>query len=318
VLRGDTSITTTTVKVISPRVPIDSIGQEFNYFPLEGTALQVINDKVAYFNESENSEVADTIPSLGLSTLSSVKCEVNPFKTQRELYYFNNQYSKQLKVANDTTKPLFRLFADDIEVRDGNEVSANPILTVFMDDNIRLPFTEPSLFKSKRYDGKIPDLESTYKFFTTLEVSKLANALPNSKLAFTFKPILDFGRHELKVRGSDIFGNEQTATWTFSVAKEIQIKTSNITPNPVSNSAIFNFVYRGTQQDFVVQIDIFDNMGRVVRSLGKKSRLGSNQIEWDGLDLNGESLSQGVYHYRIYFNEFGAESPQNGTFIIVR
>ncbi len=318
VLRSDTTVVKATVQDISLRSPTTTATSQVLYFPIDGSALEVINDKSLLFDSHQTASIVDTMPTIGLATLTSVRYDVNNAKGIRELYYFNNLAMASLKVTDDTVKPTFRLFADNTEVQNGTEVSATPKLVVVMDDNVKLPFTEASLFKTKRYDGKIPDLEASYKFYTTSELSTLPFAKTTSKLAFSFMPTLSFGTHELKVRGADIFGNEQTTSWTFTVANEIKITSGSIAPNPVTSNATFTYIYRGTQQDYPVQVDIFDNLGRVVRSLQKVSRLGTNTIEWDGLDENSISLSQGVYHYRIFVKEFGAESPQNGTFTIVR
>ena len=55
-----------------------------------------------------------------------------------------------------------------------------------------------------------------------------------------------------------------------------------------------------------VNLEIFDFMGKKVATLveGESYDAGNYSVVWDGLDLNGEVASDGVYFYKLSTSEF--------------
>ena len=59
-------------------------------------------------------------------------------------------------------------------------------------------------------------------------------------------------------------------------------------------------------EESVVTIQIYDIMGRVVRSLvsGEKELTGYHQVMWDGTNNYGDGVSAGMYLYVIQAGKF--------------
>ena len=57
-------------------------------------------------------------------------------------------------------------------------------------------------------------------------------------------------------------------------------------------------------ENMAVQIDIFDNLGRVVKNLFNGNQgAGNKKIVWYANDNNGQPVSAGVYFYSIVAGE---------------
>jgi len=68
-------------------------------------------------------------------------------------------------------------------------------------------------------------------------------------------------------------------------------------PNPFNNSV--NLLFFASDENYV-ELDVIDLMGRKIADIYKgKSRVGNNRFTWDGVDLNGNDVSSGVYFVRL-------------------
>ena len=77
----------------------------------------------------------------------------------------------------------------------------------------------------------------------------------------------------------------------------IQFSLSQNYPNPFNPSTIISY---GISEDSFVSIDIYDMRGRAVRNLvSQKQVSGRYSVSWDGNDAGGNSVSAGVYIYKL-------------------
>jgi flagellar hook assembly protein FlgD len=68
-------------------------------------------------------------------------------------------------------------------------------------------------------------------------------------------------------------------------------------PNPFNPRTTISYTL---PRDMSVVLAIYDVEGRLVRTLHAGSaRAGRNEIEWDGTDARGETVSSGIYLYRL-------------------
>ena len=65
-----------------------------------------------------------------------------------------------------------------------------------------------------------------------------------------------------------------------------------------------------------VTIEVLDQNGQILRSLQSTSpgTPGAHQVQWDGLDADGERLSEGVYRFRVKAVNGNQEPVSNFTF----
>ena len=73
-------------------------------------------------------------------------------------------------------------------------------------------------------------------------------------------------------------------------------------PNPFNSTTIFNFeIYKNTH----ISLSIYNILGQKITELTNKDYLpDSYVIQWDGKDLNGATISSGVYFYQMQAGEF--------------
>ncbi len=116
-------------------------------------------------------------------------------------------------------------------------------------------------------------------------------------------PSLSYGAHTVEIEASDNMGNRSTGDLWFEVVSAADFEVRNVAnyPNPFPDGG-----ETGTWLMFQlpgpasVRIDIFTVGGRRVRTLDDiPASAGANQIYWDGLDVVGDELANGVYLYRI-------------------
>jgi hypothetical protein len=68
-------------------------------------------------------------------------------------------------------------------------------------------------------------------------------------------------------------------------------------PNPFNPQTVIRFYLAG---EHAVQLCIFDAAGRLVRTLADKNySMGKYAISWDGKDVRGAAVTNGVYFYRL-------------------
>ena len=82
----------------------------------------------------------------------------------------------------------------------------------------------------------------------------------------------------------------------------LQFKNYQNFPNPFNPSTILKY---DLLKDSFVDITVYDMLGNVVNNLVNKSQnSGSHSVQWDATNNQGESVSAGVYLYKIQAGEF--------------
>ncbi len=264
--------------------------------------------------------IIDTVKfnTLGFPGLNTIWVEFNPINTstnyydQLEQYHFNNIAQKYFFVNRDNMNPLLDVTFDGIHILDGDLVSAKPeILISLKDENKYLELNDPNLFKvyiknPNSIDDEIvtetDSLGNTQLYWTPAQLPK-----NSCKLLYTPSKLND-GIYQLRVSATDISSNE-SGKYDYLVNFEVENK-STITnvfnyPNPFSTSTRFVFTLTGSQIPDEFTIEIMTISGKLVKiiDLAEEStiRIGKNITDyfWDGTDMYGDKLANGVYFYRV-------------------
>jgi hypothetical protein len=239
--------------------------------------------------------------------------EVNPDNDQPEQYHFNNFIYKTFVVKGDNYNPLLDVTFDGVHILNRDIVSARPhILIKLKDENKFLALGDTSLMKiqirfpdgtlrSYRYDN------DTVKFTP----ANLANGENTATIDFT--PLLpgEDDEYELIVSGKDAVGNKAGDAEfhvIFRVVGKPMISNLLNYPNPFTTSTAFVFTVTGTQPPQNIRIQILTITGKVVREITSNElgpvHIGRNitEFKWDGTDMYGQKLGNGVYLYRVLTN----------------
>jgi hypothetical protein len=239
--------------------------------------------------------------------------EINPDNDQQEQYHFNNFIYKNFVVRGDNYNPLLDVTFDGVHILNRDIVSARPhILIKLKDENKFLALSDTSLMKiqirfpdgtlrSYRYDN------DTVRFTP----ANLANGDNTATIDFT--PLLpgEDDEYELIVSGKDAVGNKAGDAEfhvIFRVVGKPMISNLLNYPNPFTTSTAFVFTVTGTQPPQNIRIQILTITGKVVREITSNElgpvHIGRNitEFKWDGTDMYGQKLGNGVYLYRVLTN----------------
>ena len=265
--------------------------------------------------------IIDTIKysTLNLSNLNSIWIEYNPIDTvtgtyyQNEQYHFNNLAVKYFYVKKDITNPLLDVSFDGRYIMNGEIVSAKPeILIKLKDENKYLALNDTALFKI--FITNTTTQEEKRIYFTNIlkpeeSLEWTPASLPNNSCKIIYRPTFtEDGIYRLRVQAKDISNN-------FSGANDYVIEFEIITqstishllnyPNPFSTNTRFVFELTGSELPDDLRIEIFTISGKLVKVIYLDElgpiRIGRNITEyaWDGKDMYGDRLANGVYFYRV-------------------
>ena len=120
--------------------------------------------------------------------------------------------------------------------------------------------------------------------------------------------------YELIVSGKDVAGNKAgnlDYRVSFKVISKPMISNLLNYPNPFTSSTAFVFTITGTDVPQNIRIQVLTITGKIVREI-TKSELGPLHVgrnitdfKWDGTDMYGQKLANGVYLYRVLTNHNG-------------
>ncbi len=238
---------------------------------------------------------------------------VNPDNDQPEQYFFNNFLYKTFRVSDDNTDPVLDVTFDGIRIMDKDIVSAKPHIQIKLEDENRfLMLNNPEDILIKlRYPG-----ENTYRQYLwntdTLRFNP-ASAGADANIALVdFFPELNVdskdGEYELIISAKDRTGNragDMDYKVSFQVYNKPMISNLLNYPNPFSTSTSFVFTLTGSKVPDEFKIQIFTVTGKIVREITRQElgniHVGTNitDYKWDGTDMFGQPLANGVYLYRL-------------------
>ncbi len=238
--------------------------------------------------------------------------EFNPDNHQPEQFHFNNLLYKSFYVKGDKFNPLLDVTFDGVHILNNDIVAAKPnILIKLKDENRFLALKDTGLMKVQIiYPGG-----RTRNFNFNNDTMRFipANITAGDNTAsIELKPFLtEDGDYELIVSGKDVSGNEAGALnfhSKFTVINKPMISELLNYPNPFTTSTAFVFTLTGSQIPQNMRIQILTITGKVVREITKDElgaiHIGRNitDFKWDGTDMYGQKLANGVYIYRVLTN----------------
>lgn len=244
---------------------------------------------------------------------NTIFVDVNPNNAQPEQYHFNNILFKDLYVKADNFNPLLDVTFDGVHILNKDVVSSKPhILVNLKDENRFLALADTSLIKVQvRFplpDGTIHN----YYFGDSMRFTPANLSTGNNTATIEFLPYFpEDGEYELIVSGKDVIGNiagNLDYHVTFTVINKPMITNLLNYPNPFTTSTAFVFKITGSEVPQNMRIQILTITGKVVREITIDElgplHVGQNitEFKWDGTDMYGAKLANGVYLYRVLTN----------------
>ncbi len=310
-------------KNISP-VKFDSLMKiKFTITDRNNTA-QVINiPKGKILISGDTLSVKYTIDSRNFPGNNVLYIEFNPDNDQLEQHHYNNVLYKGFYVKEDRVNPLLDITFDGIHILNKDIVASKPaILVKLKDENRFLALKDTSLIKVQ---VRFPDLTlHSYSFGDTMRFIPANLSSGENTASIEFRPYFpDDGEYELIVSGKDEIGNTAgvySYRILFNVINKPMISNMLNYPNPFTTSTAFVFTVTGSEVPQNIRIQILTITGKIVREITSNElgpiHIGRNitDFKWDGTDMYGQPLGNGVYIYRVLTNLNGKKLDKYDTF----
>jgi hypothetical protein len=237
--------------------------------------------------------------------------EVNPNNDQIEQVHFNNILFKDFYVRPDNFNPLLDVTFDGVHILNKDIVAAKPHIFIKLKDESRfLALSDTSLLKVQII---FPDQTiHNYNFGDTMRFNPANLSSGENSASIDLMPYFTLdGDYELVVSGKDAAGNKAGALEyhvMFNVINKPMISNLLNYPNPFTTSTAFVFTVTGSEVPQNIRIQVLTITGKVVREITKDElgpiHIGRNitEFKWDGTDMFGAKLANGVYLYRVLTN----------------
>ena len=245
---------------------------------------------------------------------NSLFVEFNPDEDQPEQFHFNNILFKDFYVKPDKYNPLLDVTFDGVHILNKDIVASKPQILIKLKDESRfLELKDQSLLTLQlRY----PDQSiRTFEYGDTMRFIPANISQGENTASIDFKPYLpEDGEYELIVTGKDVMGNKAgnlEYRVVFNVINKAMISNLLNYPNPFTTSTAFVFTVTGATVPQNIRIQILTVTGKVVKEITKEElgpvHIGRNitDYKWDGTDMYGQKLANGVYLYRVITNNNG-------------
>lgn len=239
--------------------------------------------------------------------------DVNPDNLQPEQYHFNNFMYRNFYVRPDKTSPVMDVTFDGVHILNRDIVSAKPHIVIKLKDEAKFLLLNDTALTSVQL--KYPDgTLRTYSIDNDTLRFVPATSGSDNTATLEFNPQFlkqynaDADEYELIVKGKDRSGNkagEIEYRILFRVITKPMVSNMLNFPNPFSTSTAFVFTLTGSEIPQQFKIQILTVTGKIVREITKDElgplKIGRNitEFKWDGTDMYGQKLANGVYLYRV-------------------
>jgi hypothetical protein len=264
------------------------------------------------------------LPTISLLGRYTLLINVNPNQDQPEQYAFNNIGQLDFYVYGDQLNPLLDVTFDGRHILNREIVSSTPQIQVSLkDENNFLVLDDTSAFEMYlRYPNGTEELLN-YKMNASYELQFVPASLPENRARVIFRPQLtEDGVYRLRVSAKDKSGNasgNQDYQVDFEVVNKSTVSRLLNYPNPFSTSTRFVFTLTGSRIPDQLLIQIMTVTGKVVREIDQMElgpiHIGNNisEFAWDGKDMYGDQLANGLYLYRVKMRIDGQSIEHRST-----
>jgi Peptidase family C25 len=251
---------------------------------------------------------------------NTIYLNYNPNYAQPEQYLFNNFLYKSFYVAGESRNPTLDVTFDNVHILNDDIVSARPHIQIRLKSlaqYVLLTDTSDVAVQLTYPNGSVHN----YKYSNdTLRFTPATSS--NNTAVVDFYPVFSSQSNPngdvygLTVTGKDALNNTAGTTpyrVSFKIITKAMISNMLNYPNPFSTSTAFVFTITGSQVPQNIKIQILTITGKVVKEITKEElgplHVGTNitEYKWNGTDMYGQRLANGVYLYHVVTNLNGKQ-----------
>jgi hypothetical protein len=217
---------------------------------------------------------------------------------------------------DDREGPAIRLFLNDTSFKDGGLTHETPLLIALLADSSGISTSGNGIGHDITVvlDNNERDVLVLNDFYTA-ELDRYTRGSIRYRL-----PELKEGEHQLRFKAWDVANNSSQKILRFWVKKQDKFTLGPVMnfPNPFINSTTFSIEHNRPGSPLVLQLDIYDVMGRPVRQL--RSTLGTAgtrnvQVQWDGNGPTGAKVPKGIYIYHLKLTSGSSSAQVSGRIL---
>ncbi len=211
----------------------------------------------------------------------------------------------------DDNGPEINIFMNTENFTTGGITGPNPTLIVHLKDDYGINVVGNSIGHDIT---AVLDNETS----KTIILNEFYKSELNNTTAGTVRfPLIDIdeGTHTIEVKAWDVANNSTVSSIDFVVATDSQSAINRILnyPNPVIDQTSFLIDHNISSGLLDITIDIFALDGKLVQSLKYISGTNAGLIDnlnWDGNNSSGQSLSTGIYVYKVTIKDSDDSSKE--------
>ncbi|MBZ0203063.1 MAG: T9SS type A sorting domain-containing protein [Ignavibacteria bacterium] len=255
-------------------------------------------------------------PQLTIDTLD-INFETGMLNFQNDYYPFNNFAFTSIIIVGDTTGPRIEALFDGVKISDGDLIPRKPEISFKFFDDGKLDY---SIEDTSGIFIKLDSRRIYYNIGGQLnpEISFTAVNDLSLKTLVIFKPDLSEGDHMIQFIGTDKDGHRDTLPNNFKVSYDFVVRDLYNYPNPMTTNTYFTFNLFAPERPEACRIKIYTVAGRLIKEISSPANVGFNQIFWDGLDSDGESMANGIYLYKLILEGSGKTESSIQKLAILR
>ncbi len=190
---------------------------------------------------------------------------------------------------NDSSPPALELTFEHQGFVDGDYVSDTPVISARIEDANGVDSRPEHIILTKN-GQRVPEDEYI-----------IAASPTNSNLLLvTYAPVLEPGEYRIRLQAQDANGNASDTERNATVAGEFGIANIANFPNPFTPGRGTHFAYYLTESADEVSLKIYTITGRRIAAIDTlDASVSYNEFHYDGYDVDGEPLANGVYLYKF-------------------
>ena len=203
-------------------------------------------------------------------------------------------------VNNDNAGPEIKAWLNDEKFVNGSITDQTPVLIVKLKDSSGINTTGAAI----GHDIIAVLDDNSNNFFILNDFFETELDTYGQGVARFQMPLLEPGRHTLKIKAWDNMNNSSEYVLEFLVENNEELTLSHVLnyPNPFTTKTQFWFEHNRPGQDLQTKIEIFTLTGKIIKTLTYTINTQGNrssEVEWDGRDEYGARVGRGVYLYKL-------------------
>jgi len=213
----------------------------------------------------------------------------------------------------EMSPPTMQVTADGAPILSGGYLEwSDRQLVTFVAEIIDEVEIDPASIVVEDHDGVVGD-----EFYTVEAVGDTLGEL-GRWYKLTYETMIIDDLYDIRISATD--ANGQTGVFVVHVVGNEPITITDVInyPNPFHSTT--RIIYTLNQSGADVRIDIYTIGGRLIRTIhDAPGDLNYNEVEWDGVDGDGDLVANGLYLYVVEAREDGGTATSNvGRMVVAR